>query len=151
MSYVEKNLLPSERIIFRTHLHWIEYVAKTILFMFPGLILCSPLIREHLWVYILIVALFGLIGFSVAWINVATSEFAITNNRVLAKVGVIHHHSLEIMLHQVEGIGVDQEIIGRILGFGTIIIYGTGATKEPFVRINNPLEFRRQVQVLTSA
>jgi uncharacterized membrane protein YdbT with pleckstrin-like domain len=164
MSYIEKNLLPSEHVIYRTKLHWIEYVAKVCWFAAVGLmaglmiwlpfatLIWVPYSKElQFWGVILVVGLFSLFGFALAWINVATSEFAVTNNRVLVKVGVIRRHSLEIVLRQVEGIGVDQGILGRILGFGTIIVSGTGATKEPFIRINKPLEFRRQVQVLTSA
>ena len=53
-----------------------------------------------------------------------------TDHRVMVKVGVIRRHSLEIMLPQVEGIGVDQGILGRILSYGTITVSGTGATHE---------------------
>jgi uncharacterized membrane protein YdbT with pleckstrin-like domain len=75
-----------------------------------------------------------------------SSEFAVTNKRVLIKVGFIRRHSLELLLQKVEGIGVDQGIVGRIFGYGTIIVTGTGGTKEPFKNIENPLEFRKQVQ-----
>jgi hypothetical protein len=55
------------------------------------------------------------------------------------------------MLGKVEGIGVEQGFIGRLLGFGTITVTGTGGTKEPFPNIARPLEFRRQVQGQVSA
>jgi hypothetical protein len=51
-----------------------------------------------------------------------------------------------LLLQKVEGIGVDQGILGRILGYGTITVSGVGGTKETFQMISNPLEFRRQVQ-----
>jgi hypothetical protein len=35
---------------------------------------------------------------------------------------------------------------GKALGYGTIIVAGTGGTKEPFKMIAKPLDFRRQVQ-----
>jgi uncharacterized membrane protein YdbT with pleckstrin-like domain len=65
---------------------------------------------------------------------------------VLIKIGFIQRHSLEVLLHKVEGIGVNQSIFGRILGFGTITVTGTGGTKETFDLIAAPLEFRKQVQ-----
>jgi uncharacterized membrane protein YdbT with pleckstrin-like domain len=64
----------------------------------------------------------------------------------LIKVGLIRRHSLELLLQKVEGIGVDQGILGRILGYGTITVSGVGGTQEAFRMISNPLEFRRQVQ-----
>jgi hypothetical protein len=33
-----------------------------------------------------------------------------------------------------------------MLDYGTIVVTGTGGTKEPFKRIAAPLEFRKQVQ-----
>ncbi len=35
---------------------------------------------------------------------------------------------------------------GRMLGFGTVIVRGTGGTPEPFKKMAHPLEFRRQVE-----
>lgn len=121
-------------------------------FLLVGVILAALLAivyqgKEPLFVMAWPIPLLGLAGFLVAHIIVITSEFAVTNNRVLVKVGIIRRHSMEIVLPQVEGIGVDQGIIGRILGFGTIVVSGTGTTREFFIRIRNPLEFRRQVQV----
>jgi len=36
--------------------------------------------------------------------------------------------------------------MGRLLGYGTVVIHGTGGTPEPFVKIAHPSEFRREVQ-----
>ena len=79
-------------------------------------------------------------------INLKTSEFGVTNKRVLVKVGFIRRYSIELLLTKVEGIQVAQSILGRILRYGTIIVTGTGGGKEPFHKIDDPFEFRRQVQ-----
>src|SRR5207247_7498840 len=62
------------------------------------------------------------------------------------KVGWVRRRTVETMLSKVEGIGVDQDLVGRMLGYGTIVVTGTGGTKEQFTKIARPLEFRRQVQ-----
>jgi hypothetical protein len=33
-----------------------------------------------------------------------------------------------------------------MLGYGTIVVIGTGGTPEPFRKVAHPLEFRSQVQ-----
>ncbi len=144
--------MPAERVVYRTRLHWVEYVVKMFWFLLVGIVVSAVLVIVYYKklppaVFALPIVIFALIGLLVARIKVITSEFAVTNNRVLVKIGFIRRHSLEIVLPQVEGIGVDQGIIGRILGFGTIVVSGTGTTREPFIRIRRPLEFRRQVQV----
>ena len=76
----------------------------------------------------------------------ANSEFAVTNKRVLIKTGWIRRHSLEILLSKIEGIRVEQDVLGRMWDYGTIVVSGTGGSKEPFHRIAEPMLFRRRVQ-----
>ena len=74
-----------------------------------------------------------------------TSEFAITNYRVVFKVGFIRRRTIEILLAKVETISIDQPVLGRLLGYGTVVVVGTGGSKETFPRIRAPLEFRHHV------
>ena len=76
----------------------------------------------------------------------ATSEFAVTNKRVLIKTGWLRRHSLETLLSKVEGIRVEQSIFGRMWDYGTIVVSGTGGLNEPFRGIASPMQFRRVVQ-----
>ena len=70
--------------------------------------------------------------------------------RVIIKVGLLHRRTLEMLLIKVEAISVDQSIAGRIFGYGTIVVVGTGGTREAFENIASPLEFRRAVQAATT-
>jgi uncharacterized membrane protein YdbT with pleckstrin-like domain len=142
MSYVENNLLPNEQITYRAKLHWIIYSLPVTVFVIAFLVALGG----GGWIAGLAIGVIGLVLLVPPWIKSTSSEFAITNKRVLIKVGLIRRHSLELLLQKVEGIGVDQGILGRILGYGTITVSGVGGTKEPFQMISNPLEFRRQVQ-----
>jgi uncharacterized membrane protein YdbT with pleckstrin-like domain len=150
LSFVEKNLLANEVIIYRAHMHWIIFL-NTILYLLLSLVTCALSFHltegsQLLLSISLLALLFALISGINSFIRYKTSEFAITNKRVLIKIGFIQRHSLEVLLTKVEGIGVNQSILGRILGYGTIIVTGTGGTKETFDQIASPLEFRSQVQ-----
>ncbi len=54
--------------------------------------------------------------------------------------------TFDLMLPKVESIGVEESFAGRMLGFGSVIVRGTGGTPESFQKIAHPQEFRRQVQ-----
>jgi Bacterial PH domain len=54
-------------------------------------------------------------------------------------------HTLEVLLPKVEAIGVDQTIGGRLLGYGTLRIVGTGGTVEEFARVACPQALREAV------
>jgi hypothetical protein len=47
------------------------------------------------------------------------------------------------MINKVESIDVNQPILGRILNYGTIIVVGSGGTKQSFKNIDKPMELRQ--------
>ena len=149
MGYVDNNLLPGETVEYRAHLHPVIFLQSAAfavigialaLYRMPGEGL--GLLRVLGLVLLLYAAVIG-IGRAILYVS---SEFAITNKRVLIKVGFIHRHTLEMLLGKVETVRVDQGLLARLLGYGTIVVTGTGGTNEPFKSIANPLEFRKQVQ-----
>jgi len=71
---------------------------------------------------------------------------AVTSRRVVIKTGLASRKTIEMMLNKVESIEVSETTFGRMLGYGTIAVIGTGGTLEPFHNIARPLEFRSQVQ-----
>jgi uncharacterized membrane protein YdbT with pleckstrin-like domain len=148
MSYVENNLLPNERVTYWAKLHWIIYFWPITLLV-GAVVVAVGLGAAGLhggWIAGAVIAGIAFLSCLPPAIDSLTSEFAVTDKRVLIKVGLIRRHSLELLLQKVEGIGVDQTLTGRILGYGTITVTGTGGTRESFQRISRPLEFRRQVQ-----
>jgi uncharacterized membrane protein YdbT with pleckstrin-like domain len=74
------------------------------------------------------------------------TEMAVTNRRVVIKTGLVGRRTVELMLSKVESIEVSETALGRMLGYGTIVVIGTGGTPEPFHKVAHPLEFRSQVQ-----
>ena len=74
------------------------------------------------------------------------TEMAVTNRRVVIKTGIASRRTIEMLLNKVESIAVNETAFGRMLGFGTIVVIGTGGTLEPFYKMAHPLEFRNHVQ-----
>ncbi|MGV8059048.1 MAG: PH domain-containing protein [Smithellaceae bacterium] len=75
-----------------------------------------------------------------------TSEFVITNKRIIMKTGLISRKTFEMNLQKIESVNVDQSFWGRLLGYGTVSIVGTGGSRESFSDISKPLLFRRKFQ-----
>ena len=144
MSYVDEHLLPGERVVYRAHLHKLAFLGLIGIAIF--LILAGALALGTTVPMLAVVAFAAaLVPLVSAYIAYNSSEFAVTDKRVIIKVGFIQRRTVETMLSKVEGIEVNQGVIGRLVDYGTIIISGTGGTKESFRNIAAPLEFRRQV------
>ena len=149
MSYIDRNLLEGEHVVFRTRLHWLLFLAPvlfTIVILFPAAwFLANGTWSGYAWIP-LGLALLVLLP---AFIKRQSSDFAVTNKRIMMKVGVFHTRSIELLLSKVEAIAVDQSLPGRIFGYGNIVVTGSGGTKETFPHIQSPLAFRRAAQSVT--
>lgn len=149
MSYVDSTLLPGEQVTFRTHLHWVIF-ARSVAILLIGVLIFAFAVHGALAMLGGVVALVGLVLWVFAYIHRRTSEFAVTNKRVIVKVGVLQRRTIEMLLRQVEALEVSQTILGRIFDYGTLLIIGSGGTREPFQRISAPLEFRRAAQAAST-
>jgi uncharacterized membrane protein YdbT with pleckstrin-like domain len=158
MNYIDRNLIPGETVIYETRLHWVVIIRHIILaavFALAGMYLLSGMpgttgLQGDPSRYARIGGgvLFGfaVISAILAMVRRNSVEMAVTNKRVTVKVGLVSHSTEEMMLNRIESIMVDQSLMGRILGYGTITLRGVGGTPDPFPSIAHPLEFRRQVQ-----
>jgi uncharacterized membrane protein YdbT with pleckstrin-like domain len=151
MSYVAEVLQPGETLRFRTNIHWFVYL-KALLALIVGLALLGWYYAEGQSVFIL---LFGGVVFTLtalvlaisAWLRRFATEVAVTDRRVIYKTGLIQRHTIEINIDKIESADVDQSILGRIFGFGSITIRGTGEGVEPLRNIAHPLQLRNAVLV----
>lgn len=132
MSYIDDSLIEGERLLHRARLSWWSQVGLLVL----GLVLL-----------VVVAGLFFLIW---AWVNMRSTEIAITNRRIIAKFGFIRRSTVEINLEKVEALRVEQTFMGRILNYGTIFISGAGTSVAPMKDIADPLVFRRKFMEATN-
>ena len=147
MASLDDQLLAGERIVYRTRPHWILFGGPLFLAIVGiALGVTLELAAGDYWyagAALIAVALLLAVPPTIRYLS---SDFAVTDKRVLARMGILNRQSLETLLSKIEGIGVEQDLWGRLLGFGTIMITGTGGTRESIAGIPRPLEFRRHVQ-----
>jgi uncharacterized membrane protein YdbT with pleckstrin-like domain len=152
MRYVRRVLQPGEAIVYETRLHWLIYL-RAVLALIPCVICLGFAIANAgkqnlvlaLWILAAIFALLAISAGLRAFVRRATTELAITDHRVIYKTGLLSRHTLEMNRSKVESVDVNQTILGRILGYGTIIVRGTGGSLEPMRRIADPLTFRSHI------
>jgi uncharacterized membrane protein YdbT with pleckstrin-like domain len=157
MGYIEKNLVPGETLTYRTRCHWVvmfwPLVGGAVLGFVGFVFFAGGLMATRnggryegatVWGALALLGAVALIAAGI--IRRAATEVAVSNKRVLIKTGLLSRRSVEVLLPKVESIGVDESFLGRILGYGSVVVRGTGGTLETFDKIAQPNELRRQVQ-----
>jgi len=150
MSYIRDNLMPNEKVIFSARVHPAILTPAGISFIAVIVFVVSGLRQNEIsgWFSFLIAGMFLLITIRLvfeALIALITTEFAVTNRRVIAKTGFFHQRTLELFIPKIESVAVYQNIVGRMFNFGSVTVIGTGGTRERFVAIAEPIAVRRKL------
>ena len=144
MSYIDDNLLPGEKIIYRTKKHLIVFlyplfwsVAIGFFFLHP-----NPVIHKLAFIPAIMAAFY--------WVNQYLiyhfSEFAITNIRILMREGFLIRHTNDTRLAAIANVTVNQSLLGQVLDYGTVFINSFGGESDPFREIDSPVKFQKQLQ-----
>ena len=150
MAYVNSVLQPGETVQVIGRLHWVNYFKALLLAATAAVLLlygqeaATKVGRTATYVgwLLLIVAVVVFFG---AWFRRRMTELSVTNHRVIYKTGFVRRHTVEMNMDKVETVNVDQSILGRILGYGTIHVLGTGQGIEGLSRIAHPIAVRNAI------
>ncbi|MGE3249658.1 MAG: PH domain-containing protein [Hyphomonadaceae bacterium] len=128
MRYVEKTLAPGERIVAHARLHRFAWLRAWAALVLLGIVL---------W---------GVYFFVKEAARLLSTEIAVTSRRVIRKTGLFTRHVIDIELSTVEAVGLEQSMLGRMLGYGCITVHGTGDDSLETPAIARPLAFRREIE-----
>jgi uncharacterized membrane protein YdbT with pleckstrin-like domain len=133
MTYIEQSLSAGEKIEGVFRLHWTAWlpVWLWILLAIPTIGITLPV---ALYVYL----------------RLKYQEQGVTNKRVILKKGIVSRQTEEMKLKSIETVEIDQGILGRMLGFGTVRITGRGVSDFVFQRIDDPLAVKRTIESISS-
>ncbi|MFP5229194.1 MAG: PH domain-containing protein [Acidobacteriota bacterium] len=158
MSYISKTLVPGEKVVYQTKLHWIvmfgHIVGALVLWALGICVFWYVYAHQEMTVSNRHVAAYGgaallicgLILLFAGSLRRNVTEMAVTTRRVVVKTGLASRRTIEMLLNKVETIEVAEPGLGRMLGYGSITMIGTGGTSEQFHKIARPLVFRNEVQ-----
>lgn len=171
MLYVEQSLGPDEELVHVGRFHWFHIlqafmgIVWGVLGSVMVLVGCIYMYRHMGWfppdlgvlasvrglhpglrIAAFVVFLLGLLQFTQMMIVHATTEIAITNNRLVYKRGLIARQVGEISIDRIEGVSVIQTIMGRIFNYGRLIVRGMGVGEVILPPIADPIAFRKAIE-----
>ena len=119
MSYIEKTLTTDEVVVSIFSIHKLFYVIPAVTSLI--LIGIPPLLK------------------------LVFTEYGLTNKRIVVKTGIIGRSTEELKLSKVETVELRQSILGRIFGFGDVVLSGTGASNLVLKTVSGPIEVKRTI------
>jgi uncharacterized membrane protein YdbT with pleckstrin-like domain len=145
-NYVQKQLLANEKVQYAATIHWAVFIVPCVYVLIALIVRAVvPVAGPYIGNFLLFIAA---LGFLAAYLNRASTELVITNKRVIAKFGFISRQTFEKHLNGLEGLNFHQGVLGRILGYGTIMVGGVGGTPIPVPYIDKPEAFKRELNQL---
>ena len=127
MSYIESNLGKDEVILMQAAFHNIMVISWIVIGAIGIVSIVVPLI-----------SIFMIISFR-GW------ELCYTNKKVIGKTGyVISARRLDLPLNKITAVSLEQGIIGKIFGYGTVVVTA-GIDRNNFSFVKNPEVFRRSI------
>ncbi len=143
-NYISKNLLPDEKILYRTKKHWIIFVTPFILTIMTLFFFLNenPFVVMASYVLAIVTIL--------SWLNqyllYCASEFAITNKRIMMREGFFYRHTNESRLSTVSNVGATQSLLAQALGYGTVFVNTFGGETDTFTELDEPVKFQKKLQ-----
>jgi uncharacterized membrane protein YdbT with pleckstrin-like domain len=142
MSYIDRNLLPGEQILYRTKKHLIVFfypLVLTIFVVYAQSYMHNNFILARVeWVpYIVVLIFWGFVG-----IEYLTSEFVVTDKRIMMREGFFIRHTNELRITTISQVNVEQNLIGQMLDYGTVALNAFGAY-DAFYQIAHPITFQK--------
>lgn len=170
-SYLRQSLGENESVVQIGRFHWM-YSLNALMSIVWGLLACVAIImvsvyvknnymggnEEHLNLIASIQSLhpglrllaffmiiLGMIRFAQMMIIKATTEIVVTTSRIVFKRGLVARYIGEMSIDKIEGVNVLQTVMGRIFGYGRLMIRGLGVGEVVLPPIANPLAFRKAI------
>jgi membrane protein YdbS with pleckstrin-like domain len=151
MPYYTKVLQPDETVKVVGRLHWSIYGrAVVVLAIAVALLVFSERLPDLDWQHYArmaagVIGLLGVLLLLGAWLRRRATEIVVTDRRVIFKRGLLSRHTVEMNVSKIETVDVEQGLPGRIWGYGTLMIRGTGAGFEPLEGVGSPIRIRNAI------
>lgn len=145
MSYIDKNLLADEHITYRTKKNYIIFLIPVAWAL--AAVSCLYQANPYIIKAAILPGIAALLTFLQQGLTYITSEFIVTNKRIILTEGFFIRHTNETRLSTIANIGISQSLLGRLLNYGTMTINTFGSTNDTFTEIDAPYRFQRETQL----
>jgi len=159
MPYPKKLLNPDETVALDLHPHWwyfFEAAAALAISIIAGIavrvLLDSGDTRKYLGYVVLVAIVLSAIWLLIRYLKWVTTNFVITNDRIIFRQGVVGKSGIEIPLDRVNNVNFNQSAFERLLGAGDLLIESGGEDgQQRFTDVRKPQRVQNLVHAQVEA
>lgn len=149
-----KHLNEGEELILDLHPHWI-FLAPSITTLVIGVIVGLWIIfgthgnvKTFLGPVVGVGVLIALVWFGVRYAKWITTQFAVTNHRIMSMTGIFTKKGMQIPLERINTVEYSRTLIERMLGAGDLWIESASdGGRQEFEDIRRPDDVQREIYV----
>ncbi|MCM3920882.1 PH domain-containing protein [Frankia sp. AiPs1] len=134
VAFPDDILTQDEEVVLHLHPHWVSLIVPALwtvvalvfavlgVFFAPGGVLQKPV------QYLVLLLAFGAIAYlgALPWLRQLTTHYVVTSQRLVIREGLITRAGRDIPLAWLVGATVQQNVIDRMLGSGSLIVETAG-------------------------
>ena len=155
VDYVMQQLGANEKILYTERHHWVFFVAEMIKWILFAAAVLALVIVLRVWLFegagwvwwLLLIFLVPAVRIAWGFLSWRMNVYVLTNRRVIESTGVLSKRVADSSLEKLTDIVLKQSILGRMLGYGDIIVLtaAAGAGINNLKQIRRPMEFKTQM------
>jgi uncharacterized membrane protein YdbT with pleckstrin-like domain len=144
------QLAPGEQVLIRARTHPVVFAGTIGFAAFVVGAVWLIIVRNELSSSAIVQLCLGaagvvLIGFISPILRWRHAECLVTNRRLLLRTGLFRTRTREVALPAIEHVGVDESMIGRLLGYGTLQVVAGDGTVDVFPRVQRAPAVREAI------
>jgi hypothetical protein len=158
MAYVDGLLADGERVVRRARQHWFimvwnaRWAVAALILAVVGLVIRlmnsgdSGLLMTILGWIVLVLLVIGIVSLVWGWFIYRSTEFVITNRRIIQTEGVVNKRASDSSLEKINDAILTESIFGRMFGFGNLEVLTASESGIEMLRmLTDAKEFKKSM------
>ena len=152
MGYIERSVVPTEKLLYKARFHWLYYATAWTALFFLIVSIASVFIYtgDSVKIILLVVCAIGFLILLRRMLPIWTTEIGVTNHRLIVKRGWFILSTEELQLTAIEKVNFGQRAFGRLFGFGGVDVHGTGMEDLHVPAVADPVSFIKAIEEVTT-
>jgi uncharacterized membrane protein YdbT with pleckstrin-like domain len=132
-------------VIYKARLHRILF-AGPLLLLLISLTIGYALAYRPLQSIAFFFMFFSWVWGAMVWMTYHFSSLTIKKKQLILQSGFLVRQTIDISIARIESIDIRQTVLGTLFQYGSLVIIGTGGTRQEINYLSKPLTCRRYIE-----